>query len=657
MRRYEDVQALLICWKDATKTFQDQRTELQRVLRSPYNFGAEAIDIPSADPEKYLEDNIRKFREAHDKEQNLLLVYYGGHGDVLRLDGQLIIKCFDGIQHPYVEWNTRQKSFLKGSKADTLIILDCCHSASAIESIYCGQDNVVELLTACSIEGKAPLRGNHSLTSKLTDLLQSKELFTSGFDTSYLYNRLVHYQKLKGQVYLGDDEDEKGQLVLRRSAYEDEEDDAEITGVTGRESEPGKQDSQESGEAAHLSATLQSISYSDVATNTEWDLVIRRESAVSIQNQSVRSVYVDDWTNTATETAPLTKRQPAIQALGPVQIEPLTFYREPATRRPWRRKMAIEQDEQERDHRAWFHRYAIFLGQWGMAREAENRTSPYKIALLGTGVDCALILSHDCHQVIRGRNFTSTGENGGWDQEHAGHGASCLTMLLETAPFAEFFIAKITDRQRISNADTIAQSIEYSVKEWKVDRLHIHHDGVANAISQAIRQNIICLAATGNDGANTRAAFPARMHGVIPIFSTDSYGNPSPYNASPMRGRKNFSTFGENVRVWRDDRRDEPSYKSGTSFAVCIAAGMLAAMLVFARDYLQLDQRDWNTLHTPAGAEKYLELMSSSRGGYEYVAPWLLISNEILIENSSGSGVDFKDAIKSQIVTALRHLR
>lgn len=92
MRRYEDVQALLICWKDAIKTFKDQRTDLQRVLRSPYNFGTEAIDIPSIDPEKYLDDEIRKFRDAHDKEQNLLVVYYGGHGNVLTLDGQLIIK-------------------------------------------------------------------------------------------------------------------------------------------------------------------------------------------------------------------------------------------------------------------------------------------------------------------------------------------------------------------------------------------------------------------------------------------------------------------------------------------------------------------------------------------------------------------------------------
>ncbi|KID97184.1 Peptidase C14, caspase catalytic, partial [Metarhizium majus ARSEF 297] len=266
----QDVQALLICWKDAIKTFKDRRTDLQRVLRSPYNFGAEAIDIPSTDPEKYLDDEIRKFRDAHDKEQNLLVVYYGGHGDVLKLDGQLIIKCFGGTQQPYVEWNARQKSFLKGSKADTLIILDCCHSASAIESIYCDQDNVVELLTACRIEEKAPLRDNYSLTSKLTDLLQSKDLFTSGFGTSYLYNRLVHYQKIKGQVCLGDSEDEKGVMPLRlvllsrreqvRDLHicrrivpdsDDEEDDPEITDATGHESKPGEQDSKESEATGH----------------------------------------------------------------------------------------------------------------------------------------------------------------------------------------------------------------------------------------------------------------------------------------------------------------------------------------------------------------------------------------------------------------------
>ncbi|EFY93778.1 hypothetical protein MAC_00269 [Metarhizium acridum CQMa 102] len=198
--------------------------------------------------------------------------------------------------------------------------------------------------------------------------------------------------------------------------------------------------------------------------------------------------------------------------------------------------MVIEAGEQERcvirrnevtgsnrprkDHRAWFHRHAIFLGQWGMAREPENRTSPCKIALLGARMDRARIMFQDSYHT-HGRKFTSEDGNG-----------NC----------------------------------------------------VANAISQPMRKNIICLAATGNNGANDGASFPARMHGVIPTFSTDSYGNPSPDHASPIRGRKNFSTLGENVRVWGDGRTEELAYKSGTSFAVCVAAGIRAAMLVFARD-------------------------------------------------------------------------
>ncbi|EFY93777.1 hypothetical protein MAC_00268 [Metarhizium acridum CQMa 102] len=120
MRRYEDVKALLICWNNATIIFKNQRTELQRVSRSPYKFGAEAIDFPSTDPEKYLEDETRKFREAHDKEKDMLL---------------------------------------------------------------------------------------------------SKKLLKSGFGTSYLFNRLAHYHKLKGQVYLGDDEDETGVRGSSKCSY------------------------------------------------------------------------------------------------------------------------------------------------------------------------------------------------------------------------------------------------------------------------------------------------------------------------------------------------------------------------------------------------------------------------------------------------------
>lgn len=180
--------------------------------------------------------------------------------------------------------------------------------------------------------------------------------------------------------------------------------------------------------------------------------------------------------------------------------------------------------------------------------------------------------------------------------------------------------------------------------------LDIYHGEIAAAISWALRANIICLAAPGNAGANEQAAFPARMPGVIAVFSSDSYGNPSPFNPSPIKGQSNFSTLGEDIPAWWDDKE---VFKSGTAYSVCVAAGILANMFVFARDYLQLEPRDWERLHTPAGAKKFLELMSSSRGGYEYVAPWLLLSNQRLTDQHDGSESSFKNVIKSQIVAAL----
>lgn len=101
MRVYEDVQVLLICWANAIGTFKDQRMQLEEVLQSPYNFGTKSIDIPNDNPDQFLEDEIRGFMRTHDKEQNLLIVYYGGHGALS--EGHLILKWSEKILHPCYE--------------------------------------------------------------------------------------------------------------------------------------------------------------------------------------------------------------------------------------------------------------------------------------------------------------------------------------------------------------------------------------------------------------------------------------------------------------------------------------------------------------------------------------------------------------------------
>jgi hypothetical protein len=182
----------------------------------------------------------------------------------------------------------------------------------------------------------------------------------------------------------------------------------------------------------------------------------------------------------------------------------------------------------------------------------------------------------------------------------------------------------------------------------------VHQDEVSDAISDALKRGIICLAAPGNAGGNERAVFPARMLGVIAIYATDGYGNPSPFNASPMKGRKNFSTIGENIA---SNWKGKDVQISGTSYSACAAAGILATVLSFARNHLLHDGADWKRLNCPEGAEKLLELMSSERGGYDYVTPWLFFSDEFEGMRSGASESEFKSIVKGQIVAALRQLR
>jgi hypothetical protein len=102
---------------------------------------------------------------------------------------------------------------VKDTKADVFLILDCCHAASAVESLLEDQNNIAELLVASSIEGKAPLRDQHSLTHKLVQILGIPDFYLKAFETRFLYTRLVNYQKQR-TIFLGDFEDCPGETPL-----------------------------------------------------------------------------------------------------------------------------------------------------------------------------------------------------------------------------------------------------------------------------------------------------------------------------------------------------------------------------------------------------------------------------------------------------------
>jgi len=181
----------------------------------------------------------------------------------------------------------------------------------------------------------------------------------------------------------------------------------------------------------------------------------------------------------------------------------------------------------------------------------------------------------------------------------------------------------------------------------------VYSEELADALSLALRENVLCLAAPGNSGANERVAFPARFPGVIPIYSTDGYGNPSRFNPPPLPGRHNFSTLGEDLEL--KGPGDDITLSKGTSFSVCIAGGVLATILHLAQNSLEMGEADVKALHNPHEAEKILELLSVHHGGYSYIAPWLLLCDEMF--DSSQSEEERNLMLKSILIAALKQWR
>lgn len=80
-RWYDNVYVLLIRWAEDDLGTEKEINDLDKVFREEYNYSTERELIPSHDSHNTLEYMIARFRHNHDGPNNLLIVYYGGHGE------------------------------------------------------------------------------------------------------------------------------------------------------------------------------------------------------------------------------------------------------------------------------------------------------------------------------------------------------------------------------------------------------------------------------------------------------------------------------------------------------------------------------------------------------------------------------------------------
>ncbi|PNP60463.1 hypothetical protein THARTR1_00487 [Trichoderma harzianum] len=262
-----------------------------------------------------------------------------------------------------------------------------------------------------------------------------------------------------------------------------------------------------------------------------------------------------------------------------------------------------------------------------------------KIAILDTGIDIQ-------HPNIDAR-LENIGDRYNWliDDETAnvrvatdmsGHGTFAASLILDYAPDAQLFVAKIAEKAPLK-ASVIAKAINYAVSTWEVDIISMsfgfptcnmddYHE-LEDALANAHAKRVLLFAAASNSGGKLGRAYPARDQNVIAIHSTDTYGNRSVFSPTALSHDINLATVGEAIEsAWpvylSDNKSKALRCKSGTSFATAIAAGTAAFLLLYAKIHLPdkadaLKSRRRMQALLKRVAEK--EAVQKTRDGYHFI--------------------------------------
>ncbi|KAK7420013.1 hypothetical protein QQX98_003019 [Neonectria punicea] len=190
--RYKEVQVLLIRWEEDELEVEAEMEELRKVFMNMYGFLTTQFLIPTQNSHRKLMHKSLSFVEEHDKEDMLLIVYYGGHG-VINKARQSTWSCKPDRSYAIVEWSAIQTLF-ETAKCDVLSLLDCCAGASATP-ITERPTNIKETIAACGFETWAPRPGPQSFTNTLIEVLKewvSQLPFSAAMLHSEILTRLKH---------------------------------------------------------------------------------------------------------------------------------------------------------------------------------------------------------------------------------------------------------------------------------------------------------------------------------------------------------------------------------------------------------------------------------------------------------------------------------
>ncbi|GLA16157.1 hypothetical protein AnigIFM62618_002726 [Aspergillus niger] len=230
------------------------------------------------------------------------------------------------------------------------------------------------------------------------------------------------------------------------------------------------------------------------------------------------------------------------------------------------------------------------LAQVAPAAGLRGLSRRVRIAILDTGYDdnAPFFFSPDVMERLKGWKDWADGSI--QPEDCHGHGTHLVSLVLKCAPDADIYVARIAKRpqQLLSASEKVAEAISWASEQWEADLISMsfgfaeEQPCISDAIREALykrKDSILFFAAASNYGANDREMFPARHESVMSIRATNSNGlfadfNPPKHEDEPVV----FGTLGIDVpSAWPNSDGEE--YRSGTSVATAIAAGIAGSLL------------------------------------------------------------------------------
>ena len=81
---YTAVYVLMLRWTEDDLNVQSEIDQLREVFEQQFRFETEEWQIPSSNSTRSLQYKLFELQHAHQNESELLIVYYGGHGEADR---------------------------------------------------------------------------------------------------------------------------------------------------------------------------------------------------------------------------------------------------------------------------------------------------------------------------------------------------------------------------------------------------------------------------------------------------------------------------------------------------------------------------------------------------------------------------------------------